>query len=169
MNETIINESVKNPGFFKGFLYGIGTTITTILIILSPIIAFILKDTSFKELKTYIYEAEKNKEIVEKNKEIFEELNNKIKKLEEINNSYKVNADIAKEQHENIEKINTLINDYNKKYGEISYYNSADYNKYTLARYEYNAILEQIRIYKLEEHFVFFTKKVYNVMSEPKN
>ncbi|MFW0701439.1 hypothetical protein ACN09M_00320 [Aliarcobacter butzleri] len=170
MNEEIINESIKTPGFLKGFIYGVVSTITIILLILTPIIGFILKDFSFKEITTYIYEAGKNKETVEKDKEIFIELNNKIRILEEANNSYKIDNDILKEESNNIQKINVLIANYDKKYENISYDNSYEnYHKYNLARHEFNAIQEQIKVYKLEKNFIFFTKRVYNSMVEPKN
>ncbi|WP_157353153.1 hypothetical protein [Aliarcobacter butzleri] len=132
MNEEIINESIKTPGFLKGFIYGVVSTITIILLILTPIIGFILKNFSFKEITTYIYEAGKNKETVEKDKEIFIELNNKIRILEEANNSYKIDNDILKEESNNIQKINVLIANYDKKYENISYDNSyQNYHKRT--------------------------------------
>lgn len=170
MNENIINESIKTPGFLKGFISGVVSTITIMLLILTPIMGFVLKDFSLKEIATYIYKAEKDKETVEKNKELFITLNNKIKNLEEINNSCKIDNDILKKESTNIQKINTLIDNYYKKYGDISYNDaSIDYNKYKIAVYEFNAIQDQLRIYDLENHYMFFTKKFYNSMKAPEN
>lgn len=172
MNEKIINEAVKTPGFLKGIVYGIVSTITIILLVLSSIMGFVLKDFSFKEITNYIYEAGKNKETVEKDKEIFIELNNKIKILEEANNSYKIEIDILKEESDKSKNIYVLIDGYDKKYGNISYNNAnnsfENYHKYISAIHEFNAIKEQIRVYKLEENFIFFTQRVYNSMVVPK-
>lgn len=170
----IIEEAIKTPGFIKGYLLGILSIISGIIILLTSLATFVFKDFSFKDITTYIYETEKNKEMIV-------QLNNKINNLKERNNSYQSDNNTLKikiknftENSNNINQITALINNFNKKYEDILYNNSSFYSingrlKYRSAVHEYNAINKQIITYNLQKHFLYFTEKIYNSLNNSDN